>query len=123
MGAVGQRGAIMAMKVVLPIDFSPKSERLIRQAAEREWPPGTEMLVLGAVDNIPPSAAELYFDAGGSVNALMEARQRRVEGLVAEAAGVLRGSGLAVETRVRRGRMRRALAAEIREAPANLVLK
>lgn len=113
----------MAMKVVLPMDFSPRSERLIRQAAEREWPPGTEMLVLGAVDNIPPSAAELYFDAGGSLKAVMEARQRRVEGLVAEAAGVLRGSGLAVETRVRQGRMRRALAAEIKEAPANLVLK
>jgi nucleotide-binding universal stress UspA family protein len=113
----------MAMKVILPIDFSPRSERLIRAAAEREWPPHTELVVLGAVDNIPPSAAELYFDAGGSLATVMEVRRERVEELVAGVAGMLRNQGLTVETRVRRGRMRKALAAEIKDAPADLVLK
>jgi hypothetical protein len=111
------------MRVILPIDFSPRSERVIREAAEREWPPHTEVLVLGAVDNIPPSAAELYFDAGGSLDSVMEARQGRVEELVAKAAGMLRDKGLAVDTRVRRGRLRNVLAAEIKSEPADLVLK
>jgi nucleotide-binding universal stress UspA family protein len=113
----------MAMRVILPIDFSTRSERVVREAAEREWPPHTEVLVLGAVDNIPPSAAELYFDAGGSLDAVMAARQGRVEELVARAAGVLRAKGLTIKTRVRRGRQRKALATEIKGAPADLILK
>jgi nucleotide-binding universal stress UspA family protein len=113
----------MAMRVILPIDFSSRSERRIEEAAARSWLPHTEILVLGAVDNIPPSAAELYFDAGGSLDAVMEARQGRVEELVGEAARVLRAKGLSVETRVRRGKLRHALATEIKDAPADLVFK
>ncbi len=111
------------MRVLLPIDFSSKSEKLLREVAKREWPPHTEVLVLGAVDKIPPSAAELFFDAGGCLAAVMEARQARVEELVAEAAGMLRDKGLIVGTRVRRGALRQALAAEMRSMPVDLVMK
>jgi nucleotide-binding universal stress UspA family protein len=111
------------MRVLIPVDFSSRSERVIKEAAEREWPPHTVLLVLGAVENIPPSAAELWFDAGGSLDAVMETRKERVSELVANAARILREKGLAVETSVRKCRRRKAIAAELQASPADMILK
>lgn len=102
------------MRVLLVVDFSTVSERTVKGCAEQTWPAGATVRVLGVAEKIPPSAAELWFDAAGSLETVMRTRAERVEELVREAAGVLRASGLATETSVRTGRRRKAIALETR---------
>ncbi len=110
------------MRIILVIDYSRRSERVVREVAERSWPSGTVIRVLAVVDNAPPSAAELWFDAGGSLETVMQIRKERSEKLADEAAAVLRAKGLTVETSVRAGRVRRAIKDEAKQWAADLVI-
>jgi nucleotide-binding universal stress UspA family protein len=110
------------MRIILVIDYSRRSERVVRELAERSWPSGTAVRVLAVVDNAPPSAAELLFDAGGSLETVMRLRKERSGKLADEAAAVLRAKGLTVETSVRAGRARRAIKEEAKQWPADLVI-
>jgi Universal stress protein family len=110
------------MRIILVIDYSRRSERVVREVAERPWPFGTVVRVLAVVDNAPPSAAELWFDAGGSLETVMQIRKERSEKLADEAAAVLRAKGLTVETSVRAGRVRRGIKEEAKQWPADLVI-
>ncbi len=110
------------MKVLLAVNFSQVSERTVRSCAERAWPPNTVLRVLGIVDKIPPSAAELWYDAAGDLDAVWLARKKLVEEIVQEAAEVLRHKGLSVETAVMVGRRRRTIAVETRLWSADIVI-
>lgn len=110
------------MRIILAIDFSCGSERLVTEVAERSWPPGTVVRVLSVVDNAPPSAAELLFDAGGSLDTVMRLRKELCQQLADEAAAVLRAKGLIVETSVRAGRVRRAIMKEAEQWLPDLVI-
>ena len=98
------------MKVLLAVDFSEVSERRVHECAARLWPAGTVLRVFGVAARIPPSAAELWFDAAGSLEAVWQAREERIQELVGKAAESLRQSGATVETSVRVGRRRKSLA-------------
>ncbi len=108
------QGAIFSMKVLLAVDFSAASELLVKKCAGYTWPSGTIIRVLGVVEKLPPSAAELWYDAAGSLDAVMQNRMERTEGLVHEAAGELRSNGLTAETSLQIGRRRKAIALEIK---------
>ena len=110
------------MRIILVIDYSHRSERIVREVAERSWPSGTVVRVLAVVENTPPSAAELWFDAAGSLETVMQTRKERSGKLADEAAAVLRAKGLTVETSVRAGRVRRAIKEEANQWPADLVI-
>ncbi len=110
------------MRILLVANFSSDSDRAIAGLAEQAKPAGTLVRVLSVVERIPPSAAELWFDAGGSLQAVSAARMERAEELVLTAAAALRKSGLAVETAVRTGRRRRVVAREARSWLADLVV-
>jgi len=112
----------ISMRIILAIDFSRGSERLVTEVAERSWPPGTVVRVLAVVDNAPPSAAELLFDAGGSLETVMRLRKDLCQHLADEATVVLRAKGLIVETSVRAGRVRRAIKEEAEQWPPDLVV-
>ena len=112
----------MPMRILLAIDYSPESARAVREFAGHPWPPGTVVRVLAPVENAPPSAAELWFDAGGSLEVVMQVRKERAEALAVEAAELLRARGLVVETSVCAGSMRRAVKEEAKEWPADLVI-
>jgi hypothetical protein len=111
------------MRILLVIDFSPGSERTVSDLAARTWPVGTMMRLLAIVEDIPPSAAELWFDAGGSLEAVFKIREERAVELVNKAAASLRQSGLAVETQVRAGSRRKAIAQEARSWAADQIIR
>ncbi len=110
------------MRVLLAIDFSPVSERTVKGCAERAWPSGTFIRVLGVVEKIPPSAAELWYDAAGSLEAVWLARREQVEEIVLKAAEMLRNRGLMAETSVQTGRRRKAIELEAKSWLADIII-
>lgn len=110
------------MRVLLAVNFSPVSDRTVKECAGRSWPPGTILRVLGVVEQIPPSAAELWYDAAGSLKAVWQARREQAEELVLKAADVLRNKGLKAETLVRTGRRRKTIALEAKSWPADIII-
>jgi len=110
------------MRILLAVDYSPDFERAIEEFAKQAWPLGTIVRVLGVVENIPPSAAELWFDAAGSLEAVLQAREEQAQELVLKTAELLRQKGLTAETEVRRGRRRREIAKEAKIWAADLIL-
>jgi nucleotide-binding universal stress UspA family protein len=110
------------MRVLLAVDFSPVSDRTVKECAERTWPAGTIMRVLGIVEKTPPSAAELWFDAAGSLEAVWRARQERAEELVHKTAGMLQSKGLTTETLVQTGRRRKIIALAAKSWSADVVI-
>jgi len=110
------------MRILLAIDYSRRSERAVAEVAAHPWPSGTVVRVLAVVDNAPPSAAELLFDGGGSLETVMQLRKERCQKLADEAAAMLRVKGLSVETSLRTGRVRRATEDEAKQWPANLIV-
>ena len=110
------------MRALLVVDHSPRSDRAVTEFAERRWPPDTIVRVLAVVENVPPSAAELWFDAGGSLEAVLKARKEKSEDLVANIAGLLRAKGFTAETAVRHGRPRKTIAMEAKAWLADVVV-
>jgi nucleotide-binding universal stress UspA family protein len=111
------------MRIILAVDYSSDSERALRELAARPWPPGTIIRVLSVVENIPPSAAELWFDGGGSLHAVIQVRKERSEELVGKVAGLLRAKGLTAETAVREGKPRKVIADEAKSWSADLIIE
>ena len=110
------------MKVLLAMDFSPVSDRILRSCAEHDWPPGTVVRLLAIVENVPPSAAELWYDGAGDLQAVRRSRQEHAEELAQNAAAVLQRRGLQTEVAVRCGRRRKTIAAEADLWSADLVI-
>jgi nucleotide-binding universal stress UspA family protein len=111
------------MRILLVVDYSPRSDHAVRALAGREWPLGTIVRVLSVVENIPPSAAELWFDSGGSLEAVLEARKARAEELVTKMAELICAQGFTTETAVRHGRPRQVIAAEAKAWRADMIIK
>ncbi len=80
------------------------------------------MRVLAIVEKIPPSAAELWHDAAGSLESVWEERRERAEELVLNAAMVLQDKGLTAETAVTTGKRRRAIALEAKSWCADMII-
>ena len=110
------------IRILLVVDYSLGSDHAVREFAERKWPDRTIVRVLSVVENAPPSAAELWFDAGGSLEAVLNARKGNSEELVTGMARLLRAKGITAETAVRRGRPRKVIAAEAKAWSADRVI-
>jgi nucleotide-binding universal stress UspA family protein len=78
--------------------------------------------VLSAVEPVTPPAAELWYDAGGSLERAKQEMQRRAEQLTLGVAETLRSSGLAAETVVRDGDPRSVIVDEARDWSADLIV-
>lgn len=110
------------MKVLLAVDGSSYSAEAAEIVSKRQWPLGTIVRVLSAVEDIVPPAAELWYDAAGS---LEEARRRiakQGEQLTNQVAEKVRASGLTVETAVRHGDPRSVILDEAKEWDADLIV-
>jgi hypothetical protein len=57
---------------LLAIDSSEYSAQAVTEVAMRPWPPDTVVCVLSAVESITPPAAELWYDAGGSLEQVQQ---------------------------------------------------
>ncbi len=111
------------MRILLVVDFSPGTPSRLAEFAAREWPVHAIVRVLAVVEKIPPSAAELWFDAQGSLEEVLIERRKRAEELTLESAAFLRGKGLTVETAVRTGRRRKEIGLEAKSWRADLVVQ
>jgi len=111
------------MRILLVVDFSPESDRKVAELAARAWPPDTVVRVLSIAEKLPPSAAELWFDAQGSLEEVLKGRRERAEELVLKTSAFLREKGLTIETAVRTGRRRQMIAQEARSWRADLVVR
>jgi nucleotide-binding universal stress UspA family protein len=110
------------MKVLLAVDGSPYSETAAESVSKRQWPPGTIVRVLSAVEDIVPPAAELWYDAAGSLEETRRQIAKQAEQLTNEVAKTVRASGLTIETAVRHGDARSVIVDEAKEWDADLII-
>ena len=110
------------MKILLAVDISEYSAEAVREVAERPWPTGTTVRVLSAVERVTPPAAEVWYDAGGSLEEAQQVLTKRAEQLTAGVSERLRASGLSAEAEVRDGDPRSVIVDEAQEWDADLIV-
>ncbi len=110
------------MKILLAIDDSPYSEAAVEAVAGMTWPPDTTVRVLSAVEPFVPPAAELWYDARGSLERARQEVTNRYEELTTRAAERLRARGLRADTIVRDGDPRSVIVDEAKEWSADLIV-
>ncbi len=110
------------MKILLAVDGSEYSAEAVKEVAARPWPSQTRVRVLSAVAPVTPPAAELWYDAGGSLERAQQEMQKRAEQLAAGIAEKLRESGLTAETAVRDGDPRSVIVDEAKNWSADLIV-
>jgi nucleotide-binding universal stress UspA family protein len=110
------------MKILLAVDHSKYSAIALEEVATRPWPPGTVVRVLSAVAQIPPPAAELWYDAEGSLDRARNEIAGQYEELTREVAESLRNRGLRAEHVVHKGDPRMVIVKEAKEWSADLIV-
>jgi len=110
------------MKLLLAIDNSDYSAAAVREVAMRPWPPNTLVRVLSVVEPVTPPAAELWYDAGGSLERVQQEMTKRATQLTTSTAETLRQKGLTVDSAVRDGDARSVIVDEARNWPADLIV-
>jgi general stress protein 26/nucleotide-binding universal stress UspA family protein len=110
------------MKILLAVDDSPYSSEAVREVVAQRWSPGTTVRVLSAVEDIPPPAAELWYDAGGSLERANQELTERFEQLTRRTADSLAAAGLDAEPLVRHGDPRSVIVEEAKEWGADLIV-
>lgn len=110
------------MKLLLAIDNSKYSAEVIKEVAKRLWPPKTIVRVLSVVEPLPPPAAELWYDASGSLEHARQEMVKRAKELTQKASERLKGKGLKIESAVREGDARSVIVDEARKWSADLVV-
>ena len=89
------------MKVLLAIDNSEYSAEAIKEVAKRPWPQKTIVRVISVVELIPPPAAELWYDASGSLEQVQQEMRKRSAKLTAKTSESLKRKGVKIENAVR----------------------
>ena len=112
----------MLMKILLAIDFSKYSAEAIKEVAARPWPPKSKLLVLSVIEPITPPAAELWYDAGASLERMEQEMTKRAKDLTTKAAENLRGNEFTIETAVREGDPRWVIVDEAGKWSADLIV-
>ena len=110
------------MNLILAIDDSEYSAEAIKEVAARPWPSNTMVRILSVVEPITPPAAELWYDAGGSLDRVKQELTRRSTDLIAKAAEQLQGKGFKIENAVRHGDPRSVIVNEAEDWPADLIV-
>ncbi len=100
------------MKVVIAIDCSPASERVLEEAAARPWPEGTTFSVLNVVD----------VHRFSRLPALIEDAKREGDGLVKAGSERLSRTGHKALSQVMLGFPRRAISEYAKEWNADLIM-
>ena len=110
------------MNLILAIDHSEYSAEAVKEVAARPWPSNTVVRILSVVEPITPAAAELWYDAGGSLDRVKQELTKRATGLTAKAAKQLQGKGIKTENVVRDGDPRSVIVQEAEDWPADLIV-
>ena len=110
------------MKLLLSIDNSEYSAEAIKEVAKRPWPPKTIVRVVSVVEPVPPPAAELWYDASGSLELAQQEMTKRATKLTQKTSETLKRKGLKVESAVRGGDARSVIVDEARKWSADLIV-
>ena len=110
------------MKILLAVDDSTYSTDAVAAVAARPWPPGTSVRVLSAVAQIPLPAAELWYDAGGSLERAGQELVKRAEQLTQRTVEALSTAGVMAEALVREGDARSVIVDEAKDWDADLIV-
>ena len=110
------------MKILLAIDNSKYSAEAIKEVARRPWPPKTVVRVISVVEPVPPPAAELWYDASGSLERVQEELTKRAAELTKKASESLKRKGPKIETAVREGDARSVIVDEAQKWSADLIV-
>jgi nucleotide-binding universal stress UspA family protein len=110
------------MKLLLAIDNSEYSVEAIKEVAKRPWPPKTIVRVISVVEPVPRPAAELWYDASGSLERVEEEMTKRGAELTQETGETLKTKGLKIEAAVREGDARSVIVDEARKWSADLIV-
>ena len=110
------------MKILLAVDGSEHSAAAVETVARRPWPPGTAVRVLSSVERIVPPAAEIWYDAGGSLEQARQELTSHAEQLTAGVDERLRAAGLTAEAAVSDGDPRSAIVDEAAEWDDDLIV-
>jgi nucleotide-binding universal stress UspA family protein len=110
------------MRILLAVDQSLGSESAVLEVAARYWEPGSTVRLLHVIDEFVPPAAELWYDAGGSLEHAKAVIVSREERLMEEIAFVLREVDLDVETVIRGGNPTKCILTEAEEWKADLIV-
>jgi nucleotide-binding universal stress UspA family protein len=78
--------------------------------------------VLSVVEPVPPPAAALWYDAGGSLERAREELMRHAEAHAASVAGSFKGVGLSAEAVAREGDPREVIVDHAKEWRADLIV-
>jgi nucleotide-binding universal stress UspA family protein len=110
------------MKVLLAIDNSEYSVDAIKEVAKRPWPPKAIVRVISVVEPLPPPAAELWYDASGSLERVQQKMTKRATELTQKTSERLKRKGLVIESAVRQGDARSVIVNEARKWSADLIV-
>jgi nucleotide-binding universal stress UspA family protein len=110
------------MKLLLAIDNSQYSADAVKEVAKRPWPPKTIVRVLSVVEPLPPPAAQLWYDASGSLERVQQETTKRATELTQKASERLTRKGLKTEPAVREGDARSVIVDEARKWSADLIV-
>lgn len=110
------------MRILLAVDGSPYSAAAAESVLSRPWPKETVVRVVSAVETIVPPAAELWYDAGGSLEEANRQIVNQAEQLINKVGETVRATGLTLETAVRRGDPRSVILDEAKEWGADLIV-
>ncbi len=110
------------MKILLAVDDSPYSSEAVREVVARTWPPGTNVCVISAVEDISAISTDLWYDACGDLQHANRELTERAERLTARIAESLADTGLKSEPLVRHGDPRSVIVEEARQWGADLIV-
>ena len=110
------------MKILLAVDGSEYSAAAAEAVAARPWPSGTTVRVLSAVERVVPPAAEIWYDAGGSLERTRQELTKHADQLTAGVAETLRAAGLTAKAAVRDGDPRSVIVDEAEAWDADLIV-
>ena len=110
------------MKIILAVDDSEYSFAAVESVKAQQWPAGTEVRILSAVEQVPPPAAALWYDAHGSLEDAHRRLSNHAAVLTQGSVEALRAAGLRAESVVREGDPRAVIVDEAKDWDADLIV-
>lgn len=110
------------MKILLAVDESTGSEDAVLEIAQSRWPAGTMVRLVHVIEKFVPPAAELWYDAEGSIEEENEEVVERQEEVMEQLATLLQNRDLQIEKVIKHGRAGEGIVAEADEWGADLIV-
>ena len=109
------------MKILIGLDASTHSERVLDFVARMRWPAGSRVIVISVLQPVPSAVTGVY-EATALPTDGMEGIRQQLEEVVARAEGALREVGFSTEGRVVAGEPRQALIQAAESERADLIV-